>query len=307
MYNHQLDTFISVADLGSFGKAGEKLYISPTAVSQQINLLENACGFRLFERTNRGVRLTPAGKSLYNDALAMIRFSENALQKAKLLAESSETTVRIATGVLFKCRLLPQICASVGEINPGLKFEIPPTGRGFFTEGGEFRFGPTHDVLEGIFCSTLWKDKHDFLELLKTPMCCAVSTNHRFASRKKLTLKDLDTETLLMPMRGASYELDALRDEILEKCPDTEILDSPGYGLDTFTMCEMLGYVLLTQPVYSDVHTNLVTIPLETDCSLPYGLIYSKSPTPAMKKFISIVRDMKEHDKIDLSSVTHLR
>ena len=55
MYNHQLDTFIKTADLGSFGKAGEALYISSTAVIQQINLLENLCGFKLFVRSNHGV------------------------------------------------------------------------------------------------------------------------------------------------------------------------------------------------------------------------------------------------------------
>ena len=88
MYNHQLDTFIRTADLGSFGKAGEALYISSTAVIQQINLLENLCGFRLFVRSNHGVKLTPAGRSLYEDAKTLIRFSEDALHKAKLLAES---------------------------------------------------------------------------------------------------------------------------------------------------------------------------------------------------------------------------
>ncbi len=64
MYNHQLDTFIRTAELGSFGKASEALFISSTAVIQQINLLENLCGFRLFVRSNHGVKLTPAGRSL---------------------------------------------------------------------------------------------------------------------------------------------------------------------------------------------------------------------------------------------------
>lgn len=54
MYNKQLDTFIQVADQGSFSKAAEVLYISPTAVLKQINLLENDLGFPLFVRTNRG-------------------------------------------------------------------------------------------------------------------------------------------------------------------------------------------------------------------------------------------------------------
>ena len=41
MYNPQLDTFIRVADAGSFNKAAEAAYITPTAVIKQINLLES--------------------------------------------------------------------------------------------------------------------------------------------------------------------------------------------------------------------------------------------------------------------------
>lgn len=52
MYNHQLDTFIVVADSGSFNKAAEALFISPPAVIKQINLLEDSLGVRLFTRTS---------------------------------------------------------------------------------------------------------------------------------------------------------------------------------------------------------------------------------------------------------------
>lgn len=44
MYNLQLETFIVVADLGSFNKAAESLYITPPAVTKQINLLEKRSG-----------------------------------------------------------------------------------------------------------------------------------------------------------------------------------------------------------------------------------------------------------------------
>lgn len=42
MYNHQLETFIRVADAGSFNKAAEESYITPTAIIKQINLLEDS-------------------------------------------------------------------------------------------------------------------------------------------------------------------------------------------------------------------------------------------------------------------------
>lgn len=65
MYNPQLETFIRVADAGSFNKAAQEAYITPTAVIKQINLLEADLGVALFDRTHRGLSLTKAGKSLY--------------------------------------------------------------------------------------------------------------------------------------------------------------------------------------------------------------------------------------------------
>ena len=83
MYNHQLDTFIKVADSGSFNKASEELFVSPNAVMKQINLLENSLGFDLFVRTHRGVRLTPAGESLYRDAKYLIQYAKDSVARAQ--------------------------------------------------------------------------------------------------------------------------------------------------------------------------------------------------------------------------------
>lgn len=62
MYNPQLETFLRVADAGSFNKAADEAFITPTAVIKQINLLEANIGVKLFERTHRGLVLAKAGK-----------------------------------------------------------------------------------------------------------------------------------------------------------------------------------------------------------------------------------------------------
>lgn len=289
MYNHQLDTFIKTADLGSFGKAAEALYISSTAVIQQINLLENLCGFKLFVRTNHGVKLTPAGKSLYEDAKTLIRFSEDALQKARLLAESSESTLRIGTSLLYKCRMLPDLWPKVNEIRPDLKIEIRPMKEYENRQTVFSRLGLDFDLFEGIYASA-WNGTCRFLELTRTPVCCAVSKGHRLAMASELSMQDLNGEVLVMPIRGVSEELDAFREEILRDHPSTRIIDSEYYGVDTFALCEMNSYVLITQPVYEDIHPNLITIPLQTDFSMPYGLVYAKEPTNAADKFIQAVK-----------------
>lgn len=287
MYNHQLDTFIKVADSGSFGKAAEAMYISSPAIIQQINLLEENCNFKLFVRSNHGVKLTPAGKSLYEDAKTLIRLSEDALNKARLLAESSEYTVRIGTSLLYKCRLIPGIWAWISEQLPELKIEILPMAE-YQNRGDSFSMlGVKYDMWEGIFGTGSWKGICQFLELAHTPVCCAVAKSHRFAKAEKLTLQDLNGEYLVMPIEGVSKELDAFRNEIKQNHPTIQIIDSGYYGVDTFTMCEVNPYILITQPVYSDIHPNLVTIPLETEYTLPYGLIYANEPSAATQKFIT--------------------
>lgn len=84
MYNPQLETFIRVADVGSFNRAAENVYITPSAVIKQINLLENDLGLQLFERTHRGLVLTEAGKSLYQDAKYIIQYCNESIVRAKM-------------------------------------------------------------------------------------------------------------------------------------------------------------------------------------------------------------------------------
>jgi len=292
MYNPQLDAFIKVADSDSFSKAAEAMYISAPAIIQQINLLEASCGFKLFVRSNHGVKLTPAGRSLYEDAKTLIRLSQDALNKARRLAESSETTVRIGTSLLYKCRLLPDLWTRVSEKHPELKIEILPMME-YQNRGEVFSaLGVHFDLFEGIYGSAGWKGMCQFLELDRTPICCAVAKNHRLAGMKKLTMQDLNGEYIVMPIEGVSKEVDDFRNHIRKQYPTVQIVDSKRYDVDTFTLCEVNSYILITQPVYTDIHNNLVTIPLETNYTLPYGLMYAKEPTMATKKFLSAIKNI---------------
>ncbi|MCD8121907.1 MAG: LysR family transcriptional regulator [Clostridiales bacterium] len=300
MYNHQLDAFIRTADMGSFGKAAQSMYISAPALIQQINLLEDRCGFKLFIRSNHGVKLTPAGKSLCEDARTIIRLSKDALNKASRLAVQAETTVRIGTSLLYKCRLLPEIWAKISEEHPELRIEILPMAE-YQNRGTTFSsLGVDFDLFEAVYGSKGWKGNCRFLKLSEVSICCAVSRKHRLAKSEKLSLQDLNGEYLVMPIEGVSEELDNFRAEITEKFPTIQIIDSSYYGVDTFTLCEVNPYVLITQPVYADIHTNLVTIPLETDYTMPYGLVYANDPTIATQKFIqaalSAMPDYRDSD-----------
>ena len=194
----------------------------------------------------------------------------------------------IGTSLLYKCRMLPDLWPKVNEIQPDLKIEIRPM-KEYENHTMVFsRLGLDFDLFEGIYASA-WEGSCRFLELARTPVCCGVSRNHRLAKASGLSMQDLSGEVLVMPIKGVSEELDTFREEIAMNYPSTKIIDSDYYGVDTFALCEMNSYILITQPVYEDIHPNLITIPLQTDASMPYGLVYAKEPTAAAAKFIHAV------------------
>ncbi|MFC7840659.1 LysR family transcriptional regulator [Streptomyces sp. NPDC057382] len=69
---HQLRLFLVLGETRHFGRAAASLFISQSALSQQIRGLENRLGVRLFDRTNRTVDLTDAGRTLLPVARAAV-------------------------------------------------------------------------------------------------------------------------------------------------------------------------------------------------------------------------------------------
>ena len=124
MYNHQLETFIQTADAGSFSKASEIMYISPTAVMKQINLLESNLEVQLFYRTPRGLTLTNAGKSYYQDARYMIQYAKDAKVRAKNAMINNENRIRLGTSLMMPCQFLMELWSKIHSISPELKFAV---------------------------------------------------------------------------------------------------------------------------------------------------------------------------------------
>lgn len=83
MQIRQLEYFVAVSEHLNFTKAAKQFYISQTAVTQQIKALEHELGVQLFNRNNRRVELTPAGKTFLEDAKAILRRTRDAFDRAK--------------------------------------------------------------------------------------------------------------------------------------------------------------------------------------------------------------------------------
>ncbi|MBD5129456.1 MAG: LysR family transcriptional regulator [Ruminococcaceae bacterium] len=288
MYDYMLDTFIAVAECGSFSKAAERLFMSPTAVMKQINSLEKHLDLKLFERRPSGIRLTSSGGIILRGAAFMIEFSERTVSEAKR-AERSANIFCIGSSLLNPAKPFFELWYKLNSSFSDFKLNIVPfDDNGILSEvsslGGKF------DFLVGVCDSKTWLDRCNMLELGHYRKMIAVPREHRLAKREVIDIEDLYGETLMMVKRGDSWANDFLRSE-LEFHPKIKIEDTRQfYDLSVFNRCAETGNVLLTIECWRDVHPGVVTIPVNWDYTIPYGLLYSLEPSENVRRFIEAAK-----------------
>ena len=263
-------------------------FITPTAVIKQINLLEDSLGVKLFDRTHRGLHLTKAGHSLYQDSKYIIQYCRDSITRAKNAMQEDSNIIRIGSSPITPAQLLMELWSRVQALHPNIKFQIVP-----FENTPEnareilANLGKNIDIVGGIFDDTMLNVRACAgLELIKGPFHCAVSIHHRLATKDKLQLSDIYGENLLLMHRGWSRYVDQLRDDLWQNHPQINIVDFDFYGMDIFNRCENTNDVLLAIPGWANVHPLLKVIPVEWNHCIPYGILHSPTPTPTVQQFL---------------------
>lgn len=288
----ELTTFIMVADQGSFLKAAQELYITPASVMNQMNKLESLVGAKLIERTNQGTSLTAAGRSIYQDAKQMIDFAEEAMKKAQKLSDSEQTGIRIGTSILRPCKRLIDLWNEIDDGTQPFQMRIVPFDDDPVSLASVFsKTGNQIDCFIGPCDSITWQERHNILHLYKIPCRIAVPRKHRLAQKKSLCWSDLDGETFMMVKRGDSPVLNQIRDDIMTNHPKIRIVDVPNYyDTSIFNECEQMNYLMETLDIWRDIHPSLVTLPMDWEYAMPYGIVYTKKPSKIVEKFIDVIQ-----------------
>lgn len=294
MYNPILTTFIAVADCGSFTKAAQRLYISPTAVMKQINALEDLVGIKLIERTHNGVRLTKSGSVIYRDAKFIIDYSKKSIEEARKADIYYDTTFCVGTSLLNPAKPFMDIWYRVNKDFPDYKLHLVPfedNHEGILSEIE--KLGEKFDFLIGVCDSKEWLLRCNFLPLGRYKKMVAVPREHPLAKKERINIEDLYGETLMMVRRGDSGVNDFLRNDLEKNHPLINIEDTPQfYDLSVFNRCAETGNVLLTIECWQDVHPGLVSVPVNWDYSIPYGLLYSHEAPEDVLLFVEKVREL---------------
>ena len=120
----QIETFLAVAEMGSFSGAAARLGMAQPGVSQAIRELEALLSLRLFDRTTRRVVLTEAGHAFREDAAKSVAALDQAVSGARDRAALRQGTVRLAAPPFLAATVLPRILVGFGARFPGLTLTL---------------------------------------------------------------------------------------------------------------------------------------------------------------------------------------
>lgn len=299
MYNPQLETFIRVADAGSFNKAAEGMYITPTAVTKQINLLEGSLGLQLFVRTHRGLALTEPGKSLYQDARYVIQYCRDSVVRAKNAGHEGRSVIRIGTSPMTPGQFLVELWPKIHELYPDIKFELVPYENTSENAREILKnLGQNIDIVAGPFDPMFLENRQCVaLELSKEPICCSVSIHHPLAKKERLSVSDLYGENLMLIRRGWNHHLDLMRDELWQNHPQIHIVDFDFFSISVFNQCENSNDIMMTIDNWKNIHPLLKILPVEWNYTIPFGILHSTRPSETVRKFLEAVKQVVEVGK----------
>lgn len=202
-----------VASRGSFSAAAEALFLSQSAVSQQVATLEREVGMSLLERTNGGPTLTDAGRSLVNHADAVIARLEEAERELAAIAGLEGGRVRLASFPTASATLVTQAVSAFRERHPGVELQLSeadPEESVPALKRGEYDIALTFDY---PFNPNKPDRDLDRQLLLEERMRVALPPGHRLAKRQAVKLEDLAGDDWLTGVSSGSC-----REHILTLC-----------------------------------------------------------------------------------------
>ena len=195
-----LETFLAVAELGSFSAAGQKLYLTQPAVSKRIANLESQLNASLFDRIGREVTLTEAGHLLMGKAQQLLNDMRELQSSVSQLSETGVRSLSLASSHHIGLHYLGPLLRQFSQDNPLAKLDLR------FMESEQAISSLLNRDIElvlttipsplpkDLVAQTFWKDELIFVAAHDDPL----------AQKKRIRLNELTYSNAILPEPGTT-------------------------------------------------------------------------------------------------------
>ncbi|MCD8217645.1 MAG: LysR family transcriptional regulator [Clostridiales bacterium] len=290
MQIRQLEYFLAVSEQLNFTKAAKQLYVSQTAVSLQIKALEEELGVSLFFRTNRRVELTPAGKSFQADARAILKRTEDAIERARKADTGFTGHLSIGFVKGYEKNNLSEMLADFHIKYPNISLSF---ARENVSDLYDSVLDSNLDIVFNLQYSTDDMEDMDYVVIRHYPLMAVVSTAHPLAHRASIRRSELKGYPLVdIVQREDKYGEAATITNAFTRAgflPDIQYV-SDDIEISLLAVATGIGYALLPTYITDSITAKdkVVAIPIqgeEEEMTL-VAAWHKDYHNPALKKFL---------------------
>lgn len=195
MDTQTLRAFLTVAECQSFTEAAELMHLTQPAISKRLSNLEQQLEHRLFDRIGRKVSLTEAGEALLPQARAILLAMANAERSVRDLDGSVGGKLSMGISHHIGLHRLPPVLRYFTRTYPEVRLDID------FMDSEQAHDMILHGELD-LAVITLSPEQEPNLEsfaVWEDPLTVATALDHPLASRKAVTLRELQQHTAIPP------------------------------------------------------------------------------------------------------------
>lgn len=186
--------FCVLAEQLHFTKAALLLNVAQPALSHQIKQLEEELGTQLVERSNRRVRLTPAGEVFRERAGRILEQIDQATRETARVGQGEEGSLIVGVVSTAVCSVLPEILRGIRREAPNVTIDIREM------EPAEQVEALRREAIDiGLLFLAIQDPALESLVVLRERLIVALPTGHPAAGSGKVRLSDLETEPFLIP------------------------------------------------------------------------------------------------------------
>ncbi len=261
----QIKYFLSLANELHFWKTAEKVFISQSTLSRQIQSLEDEMGIQLLERNKRNVKLTDAGKFLQEHWTETIKELDQIHRQAKKIDEGVSGFVSITYPGSIAFNYLPNFLALINSELPDLKVELTEPN-----DENHKKLLLNYDTDIAFSRERIEHVNINSLKLHSEPICLAIPNNH-WATKKSLrNFNDLKNETFILSgLHRTTYYASLLRNLFNAHGFEPKVLiESDFGGMILNLVSKELGVSILPSSFKFSTYKNVRFIELEEQIDL---------------------------------------
>lgn len=287
-----LELFLTVAEYGSFTKAGEKVFMTQSWVSKRINLIETELGLSLFFRNKREVTLTPAGRVLKRRLEGITGDIRNAVSAAHVAQTGATGSLCLGFLEWGTLVFMEQLEAFI-EANPQISVEL------YRQPFHELRMNLSMNRMDLVFTTSYASDEmstseYNILQVRQVPLVAYMHKNHPLAGKKQLEVEALRAEPLLMVDEQSSPGYcDYIRRLFLERDIRPLIAQyAHDGGAHIGNILLNKGVLLASQYFLENSWEEQIARPLVAGASLHVTAMWKKQSTnPVLMKFLQCITE----------------